>query len=133
MFKVRARNIYGYGAFSTATPIIASNVPGTMAPVTTTLSGTTDIQITWVAPASNGLSIISYDVQLFVPSSLSYIEDATYCTGSDPSLLSCTFPISTLLSTYSFSRGDLVQARIRAKNSKGYGGFSTLNTLGATV
>jgi len=104
-----------------------------MSPVTTALSGTTDISITWVAPASNGLAITSYQIQLFVPSTLSYVEDATYCDGSDPSILTCSFPITTLLTTYSFARGDLVTARVRAANSKGYGGYSSLNTAGATV
>lgn len=104
-----------------------------MDPVTTTLVGTTDIQISWVAPASNGLSITGYKVQLFVPTTLGYVDDATYCTGLGAAATSCTFPITTLLTTYSFSKGDLVQARVRASNSKGNGGYSTLNTVGATV
>lgn len=131
-FKVRARNIYGYGSFSSDVDIIASSVPDTMNPVTTTLNDP-DIEITWIAPASNGLPLTEYDIQLFVPTTLSYVTDLTYCSGSDPLVLTCSFPINTLLTTYGFLRGDLVQARVRAKNSKGFGGYSTLNTVGATV
>lgn len=35
-FMVRARNIYGYGAFSSTTSILAAGVPPTMSAVTTT-------------------------------------------------------------------------------------------------
>lgn len=132
-FKVRARNIYDYGDFSSAVPIIASSVPDTMSAVTTTLSGTSNIVISWTAPADNGLAISSYSIQLFVPSTSTYVTDSTNCPGTNPSLTSCTIPISTLLTTHGLIRGDLVQARVRASNSKGPGGYSSLNTVGATV
>ena len=134
-FAVRARNIYGYGPFTTPdVAIVAASVPGTMSPVTTALStSTTDIEISWSPAAPNGEAITRYQIQLFVPSTLSYVDDLTYCLGTNPALTICTFPISYLISTYSFQRGDLVQARVRAQNSINFGGYSSLNTVGATV
>jgi hypothetical protein len=60
MFKVRAVNIYGQGAFSTPASFVASNVPEVMSTVTTALIGTTIIRISFTAPDNEGASIDKY-------------------------------------------------------------------------
>ena len=54
-FTVRARNIYGYGAFSPEVTIVPSSVPDTMSAPTTAVDLTyTNIDITWSPPTTNG-------------------------------------------------------------------------------
>jgi hypothetical protein len=47
MFKVRAKNIYGYGPFSSVASIIPSDIPGQMVAPTIALDSTTSVQIAW--------------------------------------------------------------------------------------
>lgn len=51
-FRVRAKNIYGYGDFSDAQEIKASGTPSQMTSPTVTNEGT-DVKISWVAPNMN--------------------------------------------------------------------------------
>ena len=59
-FKVRAKNIYGYGPFSPEAEFSASTVPSLPASVTTAYDTYPNIDITWTAPSSGGLSITKY-------------------------------------------------------------------------
>jgi hypothetical protein len=38
-----------------------------------------------------------------------------------------------LINTYSFIPGDVVKAIVRARNSNGYGGYSSLNINGGSI
>mgnify|MGYP002628979640 CR=1 FL=1 len=53
-FKVRARNIYGAGAFSTELAVLASDLPDKVAiPSVTVATAATDVVIAWTAPAAH--------------------------------------------------------------------------------
>ena len=41
--------------------------------------------------------------------------------------------MATLISSYGYTYGDLLRARVRSHNSNGFGGYSSLNSAGATV
>lgn len=41
--------------------------------------------------------------------------------------------MSYLVSTYGFSIGGVVQAKARAHNTNGYGGYSNVNSIGGTI
>ena len=64
MFKVRARNIYGYGNFSNIVSMIPSAAPAMMNEVNTTLSYP-NININFVPPFNNGQNITSYSIQIY--------------------------------------------------------------------
>ena len=60
------------------------------------------------------------------------------CDGSDLSLLStttpsCTFAVADAISELSYARGDLLLVKARARNSEGFGQFSSPNSSGALI
>ena len=62
-FKVRARNVYGYGEFSNIVTILAAQIPAQSdAPVTTFVAAEDNLVITWVAPDNGGSPITSYTI-----------------------------------------------------------------------
>jgi hypothetical protein len=120
LFKVRARNVYGYGEFSDFVTIRASSVPDTMEMINT-VSVNREIIIRWEAPPSGGDDISAYEVELLIPSTGSYAVDATYCGNLDETMLQCGIPHAHLISTYSFEVGDILKARAKAYNVNGWG------------
>lgn len=60
-FKVRARNIYDYGDFSTDYLVEASDLPSKPQIPTVSLSGT-DVIVAWIAPASHFAQIEQYEI-----------------------------------------------------------------------
>lgn len=95
--------MYGVGTLSSALSVLCADVPDTMVAPTTSLSSTNAV-ITWAAPSNQGSAITAYEVQLY--HSLSYFTDSTYCPSGVS--LTCSIPMSNLVSTYGYSIGDLV-------------------------
>lgn len=60
-FKVRARNIYGYGNFSSEFIVAATDFPG-KPPIAIVASTSTNVTVTWVAPSSHFAVIDSYQI-----------------------------------------------------------------------
>jgi hypothetical protein len=60
-FKVRSKNIYGWGPYSSIKLIKASAAPAEPAMVTTSIVGK-KLKIVWVKPKNNGDVITSYEV-----------------------------------------------------------------------
>ena len=105
-FALEAVNLYGYGSMSSTISILASSIPQTMTALTTSLSGLTGIQITFVAPDDMGQTIDKYQIEIYDPTTGLYVEDTTYCNGASSTVISnmyCTFPISFLIATYSYT------------------------------
>jgi len=62
-FKVRAKNIWGWSAFSPVLTVVAAHKPDTMVTVTTAIvSSTGAVRITWTAPEENGDAITGYNI-----------------------------------------------------------------------
>lgn len=82
-FRVRARNIWGYGNFSPVLTVLAADIPDTVATATTSYDSTTgDVIISWVAPNNKGSSITSYLIEIQDKAATSWTPDTTYCDGS---------------------------------------------------
>ena len=134
-FKVQARNIYGYGPFSSLSSIKTTSVPYTMAAPVTTGTGI-DIELTWTEPSTGGESITAYQIKIYVPSTLTYVEDLTYCDGSSAAKVAtktCVFPMTYLVSTYGMTYGQTLQGIVRAFNVYGPGEYSATNVVGAPI
>ena len=64
-FRVRARNIFGWGPYSPVTQIKAAREPGQpLAPVTSIDPITGDLAIDWTAPDARGDAITKYIVEI---------------------------------------------------------------------
>ncbi len=64
-FRVRARNIFGWGPFSDVTYIQAARAPDApLAPVTSIDAATGGLVITWQAPNNAGSAITSYVINI---------------------------------------------------------------------
>jgi hypothetical protein len=105
LFKVRAQNIYGYGAYSDLVTIRASSVPDTMN-IVDSISVLETIVVSWTAPYNGGEDIDLYDVQILTPGKV-FVSDAT-CTGAIEDGLSCLFSHEYLMATYGFQVGDIL-------------------------
>lgn len=84
-FKVRARNLYGYGDFSEEYVVHASDMPGRPVLPVISLTGK-NVLISWVAPASHFATIDQYEV-LIKKADSSFIEDTSNCDGSDSEIV----------------------------------------------
>jgi hypothetical protein len=60
-FRLRSKNIYGFGLFSPLFTIRSSEEPEMPVPVTTTIQDV-DVVITWTAPYDNSEIITEYDL-----------------------------------------------------------------------
>jgi hypothetical protein len=89
-FKVKARNIYGSGEFSTELAVLASDIPDKMAIPTVTIAPTaTQVVISWSEPDDHSATIDAYAIE-FLKSDGTYEEDTIdgNCNGADPAVVS---------------------------------------------
>jgi len=70
-------------------------------------------------------------LQLLTPSN-NFVDDPT-CTGAISNGRVCVFSNEYLIQQYSFKVGAIVQARVRAHNKNGWGGYSQINTGDAYI
>lgn len=133
-FKVRAVNIYGRGAFSTELVVTPSDVPG-KASIPTTANSVTDVVVTWTAPNPHSSAIDAYEV-LFKKLDGTFSTELTACDASTSPIitaLSCTVPMATLRTLTSLTVGSVIQVKLRAHNTNGWGDYSELNIGGAKI
>lgn len=82
LFRVRAKNYWGWGDFSTSVSIKASTSPSKMDAVTTSIDGTTGgVKIQWTAPNSNADTITSYLIEIYDPITLDWHTNSN-CDGT---------------------------------------------------
>ena len=103
--RVRAQNAIGEGSYSLSDSDMTAAVPGTPS-VSLSRSGST-FTISYTTPASNGATITEYDVERSVNGG-SWSNSGTTFTGS---------------------QGSSYRARVRARNSVGWGSYGTSNTV----
>ena len=127
-FRIRAKNIYGWGEFSDQITIRASTYPQQITSITTSIdSSTGGLRIDWVAPFANGESIDSYKVEIATTAAkTAWARDLVNCPGTDPTITSCLIPMLSLQSgDFSYSVNDIVYVRVKAHNIIGDGPDST--------
>lgn len=101
-----------------------------MSAVVTTMSSTS-IKFAWTQPNSNGDSITSYKLELFNKLVGLFQEIQSLC---NPGLtLNCTVPMTNFTNQLGYTPGNLIIARVSAKNSIGYGTPSPNNTIGVVA
>jgi hypothetical protein len=133
-FKVRAKNIYGHGDFSTEATFEASDKPGKPSIPTVVLDGT-KVKVTWLKPAENGSPINGYEVS-FRKLDGSFAIDTTNCNGLIDPVLSaktCSVPMTSIPTLTNLAVDSLIQVRVRAKNNNNFGEYSEKNTVGQVV
>ena len=137
-FRVRARNIFGWGPYSTVTYIQAAREPDVpVAPVTTIDAATGGVTITWIAPSDRGSVITSYKIEIADKTGTTWSTDAS-CDGTATTVinnLKCVVPMSTLTAApFSYVFDDVVTVRVSAANFYGFGALSpTTDSTGAKI
>jgi hypothetical protein len=95
-----------------------------------------NVVISWSAPASNGLALTSYIVQVEQQAD-GIFSELSACDGSDPAIAAsqqCTVPLDTLrASPFVLKLGDIVRAKVLAKNSYGSSDFSLVGGTATVV
>jgi hypothetical protein len=132
---VRARNIYGFGAFSSISTIKASTHPSAPEIVQTLTEGT-KVKISFGLPDANGDEIGFYLVE--IKSGLdnnwySSVEcDETKQVVGDQMICYATFE-SLRSSPFLLEREELVEVRAKAQNAIGFGPYSQVNVAGSII
>lgn len=62
-----------------------------------------------------------------------FVEDVINCDMSNSALTECEIPMLQLPSLTGLQKDQLVQAKVRAMNAKGWGNFSEINVVGQHV
>lgn len=143
-FRVRARNIFGWGPYSLVTQIKAAREPGQpLAPVTSIDALTGHLAIDWTAPDARGDDIVSYYVEIADKAGANWYTQNDTCDGSTSTIVGtrhCLVPMTVLTgATYGYAYsyltgGDLVQVRVKAANYFGYGVLSPVSaSTGAKI
>jgi len=128
-FRVRALNIYGWSTVSATVTIDTSTVPDKMDPPVIT-ENLLKAKIEWDAPNDNSDAITGYEIYILHSDGVTWSQDMTDCDGMTILVAQeyCEVPMTTLVSTYGYSRGELVIAKVRAKNDIGFGDYSEQNS-----
>ena len=125
-YRVSAINANGAGtASNVATATTGTTVPGAPTGLTTTASGTTQIDLSWTAPASTGGSAITgYNIEVS-PNGISSWTDQVANTNST----------ATTYAHTGLAAGDTRHYRVSAINTNGAGTASNVDsaTTGTTV
>lgn len=139
-FRVRARNIFGWGPNSTVTTVYAAREPEQPdAPITSIDADTGGMTIAWTEPADRGADITEYRIEILkAGSNPEEWLTTTFCDGTQTqvkTLRTCVVPMTTLTSTFSYAFNGVVRVRVSAKNMPyGYGvASSPSDAAGARV
>jgi hypothetical protein len=100
-FRLRARNTFGFGAYSNILTMIPAGPPSTPDPVTATIDNVY-VRFSWAAPASNGAAISNYFLWILKIDGFSLAKSASCDTSVDPLIVTnreCLVPMSELTSS----------------------------------
>ena len=136
--RVRARNIHGWSLlYSEVLEALTSMRPEAPAPVTTTVRDL-NVRVSWQTPFDNYQAITRFEVYILSRDGQLY-ESKEYCDGhqfsSESTETHCDLPVKEVLQKEPFNLefDDLVQARVRAYNVRGWSELSTANLDGARI
>ena len=120
-FRVRARNIFGWGPNSTVTTVYAAREPAQPdAPITSIDADTGGMTIAWDAPADRGADITEYRIEILkAGSNPEEWLTTSHCDGTNTQVKvdkECVVPMSTLTDDFDYAFKDVVRVRVSAKN-----------------
>jgi hypothetical protein len=119
-FKIEARNLVGYSAYSSEVQIRAAAKPDTPAAPLTSVLSNTGVVITWTAPFNGGSAITYYTVKVRQSDSVTFSTELTSCDGSNAGIIaatSCTIPIGVLFAApFNLVWGASIYATVQATN-----------------
>jgi hypothetical protein len=133
-FKVRARNIYGYGSWSPEFLVEATDMPG-KPPVPVVSLIDTSVHLSWIAPASHFAVIDQYEL-LWLTVDGTFVQITPECDGTDNLIinaLSCDVPMLKVEQETGLATDTLIKVKLRAHNDQGWGGYSELNSIGQVI
>ena len=122
MFKVEARNSYGYSVASETIQLLCAFKPEPPTSVTTSNSNEL-VTVTWTSPVTNGSPITRFRVFIQEKNSGVYTEEAVNCLSTSAAVIAnnqCTISLETLKAApYSLVKGDSVNAKVVSVNVYG--------------
>ena len=87
-FRIRAKNLWGYGDYSSTVALVASAAPDQVDTAATSIdSSTGDLVISWVAPDDHGSPITAYRIEVRDKAGSSWTAHSS-CDGSSASAVS---------------------------------------------
>jgi hypothetical protein len=86
-FKVYIRNSVGY-SIATEISVLAAQKPDMPATPTTSITGGTNVLVSWMEPYDGASPIISYSITFRHADEVSYSVELSNCDGSDSQILS---------------------------------------------
>lgn len=127
-FRVRARNIYGWGIWSPEATLFTSDVPlGTTS--ITMLEINMDIKISWTKPFENYNSIDMYRIYIQDSTGTAWNLDEVHCNGAEPLIVTerfCVIPMSTFRAApHNLALDTEIVIRVQGHNDRGWGLFGT--------
>lgn len=99
-FKIRAKNVWGWGPFSPIVTIRASTFPDQVKQIVTSYDSITGgVKIVWAQTKNNGDPILEYKVEIYNYFTSSWNLELANCNGANsPVVLDrvCVVPVSVL-------------------------------------
>jgi hypothetical protein len=98
-------------------------------------SNSVNVDFVWTQPGFHSSPILGYDL-VILKAGGSFTVDSVNCNGNSTAVmqaLSCSIPMLTLASLTTLPADSLIQAKVRARNSNGYGQYSQLNVAGVIL
>ena len=132
-FRLQAKNIYGWGAYSTTTDFAAAGVPYKMDPPVTAVDPSDGLKIltTWVAPYDNSDAISAYKIRFLAFDGVFY--ETSECSGVGAPV-SCSVAMTTFRAApFNLVLNSLLKSVVSATNTNGYGDESEANFAGALI
>ena len=129
-FRVRAKNLHGWGPVSSITYVKAATAPVQMLALTSALDAATGgVKIDFLAPYDSHETITSYTIEIAYGVGPSWAEELVSCDASSVTVMNnlhCIVPMSTLTGApFNLIYGEAVVARARATNFYGDSPWST--------
>jgi len=133
-FRYRAKNIFGWGDYSDQGDVLSAAEPEKLDSVILSLIGT-DVRVSWVAKADNGVTISAYRVKF--KSKDDQYSETSFCDGAATAVFTagyCLVPMATFTATpFELVEGALIVGTVEAYNSIGWSTASDPNTSGQYV
>jgi len=127
-FRVRARNIYGWGIWSQETTLFTSDVPLGTTSITMTVVHMS-IKISWTKPFENYNPIDKYRIYIRDTTGLEWNLDGLNCNGTVPQIVTernCVIPMNTLRAApHSLGLDQEIVVKVQGHNERGWGLFGT--------